>query len=1025
MAVVLLGTKAWGHGPAPAPLQVLSVSGQASGGFAGDPARPDIVRTSIGLAVSTPDGSYIYRCPSQWGERETALAAATPDRSLVILVGGGQVYVSLDGGCSASPVALPGDGDGYAADVQTWRGQGYVVVRGDGAGELTRIGPDGIASDERQFAEVTPDMVFPFELEDGGGGLLVAGARPTPQVWLGVAGAGSTALTWQQLGGLPDMAGLQRLDVRAVSPSGDGVWIATGEAGGRRLWWGHVSGGGNLTDSPPSWTAGDTLAALLHGPVWLDGHWLSSWDGVSASVLHGPEAATAWTLAGANSWTCLQRVDGVAYACTLPAMVELTNMTDPATPDMTTATRSVWGIQQLGPPDTACLVDDAVLSCNQDWFHFGGESGLVGRAPKTEPRAPFEPYWPDAGPVEAVEAADDISSPTPAPENGGCAGGGLPVSGLPLLLSLLVLLLSGTGCPGKGTTKQDGPPPVDIGGIPPEAATGFRAVAPTTAAKYMVVAANPYASRVGKAMIDAGGSAIDAAVAMQAMLNLVEPQSSGIAGGAFILYHDKATGELHTYDGREKAPAGLNPDAFRKPDGNPMSFPEAVFSARSVGVPGVMKALELAHKEHGKLPWKDLFKPAIKLAREGFPVSKRLHKLISGDPLLGRREGMTGRRYFTRDDGSALPVGHLLRNPRLANSLTGLAAKGSTWLYTDGASYFMEAMQSYGGVMTVSDLALYKPKKRPPVCLTYRARWKVCGMGPPTSGGITTLQILGVLQQFDLSKVKADSAAFAHLFAEASKLAYADRGAYIGDSDFVKVPVNKLLSASYLASRAKLIDPKKASAKAKAGSFPADGAAVPPQDTSIELPSTSHLVVLDKDGDAVSMTTTIESAFGSRIMTAGGFLLNNQMTDFTWYGPSEALKSHPNAIAPGKRPRSSMAPTVVYDMQDNVRLLVGSPGGSRIIGYVARVLALVLDYGIDPQSAIAAPNLSNRNGITELEKRPGMEAWTAKLKADLEAMGHQVAVKDMNSGLHAIAVRSDGSLLGGADPRREGLAVGE
>jgi gamma-glutamyltranspeptidase/glutathione hydrolase len=444
-----------------------------------------------------------------------------------------------------------------------------------------------------------------------------------------------------------------------------------------------------------------------------------------------------------------------------------------------------------------------------------------------------------------------------------------------------------------------------------------------------------------------------------------------------------------------------------------------------VGVPGVLRALEMAHKDHGKLPWKQLFEPAIRLARDGFPVSARLHRLIDGDPLLSRRERETGKRFFTTDDGRALPVGHRLLNPRLAETLTHIAGSGAGWLYGAGAHIVTSAAHRFGGVITALDMASYKAKKRPPVCLVYRQRWKVCGMGPPTSGGVTTLQILGILQRFDLTKIKANSAAFAHLFTSASKLAYADRGRYLGDPDFTPIPVKRLLDPDYLRRRAQHIIPNKAGPKAKPGTFPAKGAQIPPPDNSIESPSTSHLVAIDAEGDAVSMTTTIESAFGARIMTEGGFLLNNQLTDFSWYGPSKAFEGHPNAVGPGKRPRSSMSPTVVYDMSGRVRLIVGSPGGSRIIGYVARVLVLTLDYGIDPQSAISAPNLSNRNGITELEKRKGLESWTAKLETELQGMGHQVKIISMNSGLHAIAVAADGQLLGGADPRREGRALGE
>lgn len=601
---------------------------------------------------------------------------------------------------------------------------------------------------------------------------------------------------------------------------------------------------------------------------------------------------------------------------------------------------------------------------------------------------------------------------------------GRPVGSVLLALAILPLVVQVAGCASTGQAAIR-----DIGGIAPEAATGFRRVAPVVARKSMVVAANPHASKVGDNILSQGGSAIDAAVAMQAVLNIVEPQSSGIGGGAFILYSDAggdgATGRLHTYDGRETAPASLVPGSFSKPSGDPMGYLDAIFSAKSVGVPGVLRALEMAHRAHGKLPWRGLFEPAVKLAREGFAVSERLHKLIAGDPLLARREGGPGgKRFFTDPSGAPLAVGARLVNTGLADTLSSIGRHGAGWLYGAGSALVLGPVNANGGALTAADLTGYVAKERDPVCMDYRGLWRVCGMGPPTSGGVTTLQILGLLERFDLSKVKPDSAAFVHRFAEASKLAYADRGSYLGDPDFVTVPVKALLDKAYLARRSGLISLSKASGKAAAGTFPAQGAQAPPQDNAIEAPSTSHLVVIDNDGDAVSMTTTIESAFGSRIMSPGGFLLNNQMTDFSWYGKRQALVGHPNAIAPGKRPRSSMAPMAVYDKSGALRFVIGSPGGSRIIGYVARVLVLVLDYGIDPQSAIAAPNMSNRNGTTELERRPENAAWTAATQKTLESMGHAVKVVDLNSGLHGIAVGRDGRLMGGADPRREGLAVG-
>ena len=1023
----LLGN-AYGHGPAPAPLQVLTRSGQFPGGFFGDNVRPDLVRTSIGLAASNPDGSYTYRCPSELGGRETALAAATPSRSLLVTIGGGQVYASVDGGCSGQQLTLPDGDTDYPSELVAWRGAVWFITRGDAGGRLYRVDATGELSSAHEFHGATPDSLMPFQLDTGQGGLLVTAARPTPTVWLGTSDVSSSydVITWRDLPDLPLVEGLQRLDPKALSDSGDSLWVLATTAAGRSLWLGQTELDSLVTVNP-QWSKGDGAWGLVHGPIWAHGSWLASLDGRAAVVPKGTlDPVNGWVTAGIVTWTCLQRLEDTPYACTLAGMNEITDIDAAGTSDMTVGLRPVWGIQQLDAPDTSCLDESARLACTQDWLHFGGESGLVGRPPKTDPTEPLEPYFPQSG--GATEGTPELERPNDASDHGGtetgCAAGTYPSAAMTLLALLFGFLGAWTGCGGQKAPLKDSPAPVDIGAIAPEKATGFRAVKPLSGSRFMVTAANSHASRVGAQIIEAGGSAIDAAVAMQAVLNLVEPQSSGIGGGAFILYHDRQTGKLKTYDGRETAPASLDADAFRTPSGKPMSFPEAVFSARSVGVPGVLRALEMAHRDHGKLPWKDLFEPAVKLARDGFKISPRLHALVSADPLLKKREAQTGRRYFTAPDGSALPVGHRLINEPLANTLSAIASKGADWFYQDAYPLLGAEMEAHGGALSASDLRNYKAKRRAPVCLKYRARWKVCGMGPPTSGGITTLQILGMLERFDLSTIRADSAQFAHLFAEASKRAYADRGAYIGDPDVLAVPVSRLLDRAYLARRAAQIDPSRASGKSSAGTFPARGAAVPPQDESIETPSTSHLSVIDRDGDAVAMTTTIESAFGSRIMTKGGFLLNNEMTDFTWYGDRAELASHPNAIAPGKRPRSSMAPTIVYDNSGRVRLVVGSPGGSRIINYVARVLLLVLDYGLDPQSAIAAPNLANRNGVTELERYPSRAAWTARVRGELEAMGHQVIVREMTSGLHAVAVRRNGTLLGGADPRREGVPVG-
>ncbi len=544
--------------------------------------------------------------------------------------------------------------------------------------------------------------------------------------------------------------------------------------------------------------------------------------------------------------------------------------------------------------------------------------------------------------------------------------------------------------------------------------------APARAERQMVAAANPLAANAGLEILRAGGSALDAAIAIQLVLNLVEPQSSGLGGGAFLLHFEAAGGArggtVTTYDGRETAPAAATPELFLKPDGTPLKFWDAVVGGRSVGVPGLARMLALAHRDHGRLPWAKLFEPAIELAERGFAVSPRLSGLIAKDRFL--KTFPTAAAYFYDAEGAPWPVGHRLRNPAFAQTLRRLAAGGAKALYQGPlAAEIVAAVRGAAGnpgLMELEDLAGYRAKRREAVCAPYRA-WRVCGMGPPTSGGVALLQMLGMLETFDLGALEPTSPQALHLIAEAGRLAFADRGQFLADGDFVRIPLRQLLARDYLRGRAQQISTTTSLGKALPG-LPAQNGAMPAQ---ADPPSTSHLVVVDAQGNAVSMTSSIESAFGSRLMV-GGFLLNNELTDFSFRPRTEEGRPVANRVQAGKRPRSSMSPMLVLDGEGRLALAVGSPGGSRIIGYVLRALLAMLDWGLDPQAAVALPHAVNRNGKTDLEE--GTPA--AAHKAALEALGHQVNIRAMTSGLHAIKVTKDG-LEGGADPRREGVAVGD
>ncbi|MEM9010310.1 MAG: gamma-glutamyltransferase [Pseudomonadota bacterium] len=546
---------------------------------------------------------------------------------------------------------------------------------------------------------------------------------------------------------------------------------------------------------------------------------------------------------------------------------------------------------------------------------------------------------------------------------------------------------------------------------------GFFAVQPAQVEAqraYMVAAAHPMAAEAGRAVLAGGGSAADAAVAVQVMLTLVEPQSSGLGGGAFMLYWDASAGTLQTYDAREKAPAAADGDYFTGADGEPMAWPDAVPGGLSVGVPGVPLLLETVHQDHGRLPWAGLLEPTIQAADQGFEVTPRLSQ--STGMFAARDLEVWGQadRYFNASEGG-LEVGSTLRNRAFARTLRLMADQGAAPFYSGSIAGDIVAATSRArtnpGMMTMEDLADYTVENRAPVCFAYRV-YEICGMGPPTSGGLTMGLILGQLEQFDLASMGPTAEAW-HLYIEASKRAFADRGRFMGDADFVDIP--DLLDRAYVESRAATIDPTAAGGQARAGEPPMQDTRYAPQLTDHEQ-GTTHFVIVDRYGDMVSMTSSIESAFGSRLLV-GGMLLNNQLTDFSFRSERNG-NPIANRVEGGKRPRSSMSPTIVF--RDGAPyLLIGSPGGSRIIGYTTQAIISVLDFGMTLEEAFAYGHIVNRNG-EETDVEEGTEA--ANLAPALEALGHGVNLRDLTSGLHAILVTDDG-LTGAADPRREGVAL--
>jgi len=605
------------------------------------------------------------------------------------------------------------------------------------------------------------------------------------------------------------------------------------------------------------------------------------------------------------------------------------------------------------------------------------------------------------------------------------------------LLATIVLGYTATTC-------------ADVASLIPEGASGFRTTQAATADHAMVVTAHPLATQAALDILKRGGNATDATIAAQLVLGLVEPQSSGLGGGAFQLLWTQADKKLTTYDGRETAPQLTNASHFLV-DGQPMPFLDAVISGKSVGTPGVVALLALTHKQHGKLPWKTLFEPAIQLAAEGFRVSPRLNQslywIIGTSTLPGQALISTGasapsnpsapvralaaianripdgpfRRTYFQDNGEPLPVGYLLKNPAYAATLKAIADGGEAAFYRGELALHIEqtvAGAKLPGQLKTGDLARYQAIERAPLCRPYR-QYRICGAPPPSSGAFTVLNILGQLEKLAPT---GDSNRKAHQFLEASRLAFADRNTYLADPDFVPQPLNALLDGKYLKGRAALIPADRAS---KALAVPGDIKLAWQPARSPELPSTTHLVIADADGNIVSMTSSIEMAFGSQLMT-DGFLLNNQLTDFSFVPRDSNGKNIANRIEPGKRPRSSMAPIIVFE-GDHPVLAIGSPGGSRIIDYVARVLAQHLASNTPLLQAIAAPNIVDMNAGVEVEIRVDADP----LAHALQALGHDVKRVEQTSGLHAIEwthtqdlKEGQKKLLGIADPRREGQAAG-
>jgi gamma-glutamyltranspeptidase/glutathione hydrolase len=597
------------------------------------------------------------------------------------------------------------------------------------------------------------------------------------------------------------------------------------------------------------------------------------------------------------------------------------------------------------------------------------------------------------------------------------------------LVPVLAIAVLVSQSPSRILTAQQAAP-----ALQPELPSGWIAKTTQYANRDMVAAANPLATEAGYEILGKGGSAVDAAIAVQMVLTLAEPQSSGIGGGAFLMHYDGNAKSLVAYDGRETAPAAATPDMFFGPDKKPLDIRTAIVGGLSVGTPGVMRLLERAHAKHGKLPWATLFQRAIDLADKGFVISPRLETLIAGTAKALCQQPVAAA-YYLKPGCEPKRAGETLKNPELAATFRALAKGGASAFYSgDIADAIVKAVHGHAtnpGRLSLEDLKNYSVKERQPVCGNYRGL-KICGMPPPNSGTIAVLQTLGILEHHPVARFAPNSVDAVHLVTEAYRLAYADRNKYVGDADFVKVPVDGMLDPGYLKQRSTLINMERTMGAATPGT-PA-GAEPRGMDDSPELPSTSHISIVDRFGNAIAMTTTIESAFGSMQMTKG-FMLNNQLTDFS-LSPSDA-QGHPvaNRVEAGKRPRSSMSPIVVFGPNNAVEGVIGSPGGSNIIQYVTKTVLGLVDWKLDIQKAIDLPNFgAQASATTELEKGTPL----FQLQDALKARGHNPVVIDINSGLQGIVFNGlrdgkpalfsrdpkQGRWAGGADPRREGIAKG-
>lgn len=555
---------------------------------------------------------------------------------------------------------------------------------------------------------------------------------------------------------------------------------------------------------------------------------------------------------------------------------------------------------------------------------------------------------------------------------------------------------------------------------PPDASPyASRSAQEAVGAQVMVAAADPRAVEAGLDILEAGGDAVDAAIAVQTVLGLVEPQSSGIGGGAFLVRYDASTREVAVYDGRETAPAAADENLFLDAAGEPMTFLDAWVSGRSVGTPGVIAMLAMAHEEHGSLPWSGGFDAAIVHAEGGFTIAPRLAEAIRGvsafSPLDERPDT---RAYFFDAAGEPLEEGAVLVNAAYADTLRAIAQDWRNFYTGALAQAMVEAVaaEPEPGLLSLADLEAYRPVKREAICQPYR-EYRLCSAPPPSSGAVAANVILRLLERFDMAAAGPDTVLGWHLFTEASRLAYVDRDRYVGDPAFADVPTAGLTDAGYIARRSGLIDPESAIERVTHGTPP--GAPVAAEDGTEDSPGTSHFVVVDADGDVVSMTTTIESAFGAHRM-AGGFLLNNELTDFAFEPRDADGRLRANAPAAGKRPRSSMSPTIVLDREGNFVAATGSPGGNSIVGYTAKSLLGLLDWGLSAQEAADLPNLIARGDVARVE---------ANLPEDivegLRALGHEVEVSGrVASRIHTVRRLPDGSLEGGADSRGDGSAEG-